>query len=170
MAELEELEDLEELARLKGRALNWLEKMGSCLSWKVIGPDIHNPYAPVLPERMLFELAYRTERLKKILTVRCMCEGYEVMQIKNLQSPMIITDHPCVNAMTYAEIYEFLEEYGVNKKVEEEITRIQEEIKALLGKKEQEEENDKSPKARKNKPGKKESQKVGNKGFRVIKK
>ena len=52
---------------------NWFDKMDGYLNWKILGPDINNPYAPYMSDKMLADIAYRDEAIRAHLILKCMC-------------------------------------------------------------------------------------------------
>lgn len=112
--------------------------MEGYLHWKIIGPDINNPYAPKMPDRVLTELAHREDSLRRRLSIRCMCDGYEVMFIRNLGSPSVKTDHPCIGDLSIPQIFDYLEREGIEARVQQEVLRIQAELREELKRREQE--------------------------------
>lgn len=113
---------------------SWFDKMEGYLDWKIVGPNIHNPYERTFSTRMIAQLAFDRALLKQLLLIRCLCDGFEVMVIENLSAPTIITDHPCVNALGKAAIMEYLQANGFAEEIESEIDRIQAEMREELAK------------------------------------
>lgn len=128
-------ENLDEV-RQRRRKGNWFEKMDGFLNWKVIGPDIHNPFGPAISDRVLLELAHKRDVLRKQFNLRCMCDGHEVLMIKNIEAPQINTDHPCISELSRAEIFDYLDEHGVTDQINKEMDRVQQEIKDELKRRE----------------------------------
>ena len=107
------------------RKKNWFQKMDGLLDWKVIGPDIYNPFQKPFSDSALSELIDNKEKLKGLLDIRCLVDGYEVMIVRNLAAPRIRSDHPCIAAMPKWEILEAMEAQEVHAKVSETLDKIQ---------------------------------------------
>lgn len=121
---------------------NWFEKMDGYLHWKAIGPEIHAPYRAPLSDRVLVDLAYRSNALLRLIDLRCMCDGFEVLHIKNLTSPIFITDHPCISVIPKFEMIDYLERSGIMKIVDDEVEKKRGEILAELAKRDLEVEDE----------------------------
>lgn len=114
------------------RRQNWFELMEGYVVWKVVGPEITNPFASPIPDNVLVQLASRSEKLMGAMTLRCLCDGHEVLQIKNLAKPIFITEHPSISAMPKDDVLRHLTVCGVEDIVRKELARIQGEIKNEL--------------------------------------
>lgn len=123
----------------------WFDKMAGYLHWKIIGPDINNPYTPRMSDKILSELAYQQDALRRRLVLRCMCDGYEVLQIKNLCSPMVKTDHPCISSISAPDLLSYLLREGIEDRINQEVARIQAEMKEELKRREQEDRENPQP-------------------------
>lgn len=110
----------------------WLHKMGDYLEWKVLGPNIRDPYQTPLTDKQLEQMLTSEDSLKRHLNLRCLCDGYEVLLIRNLAKPTIRTDHPCLTTLTQAEAISYVDEVGLNEVVTEEMNHIRNEIQEEL--------------------------------------
>ena len=72
------------------------------------------------------------ESLKKVSSLRCMCDGYEVLMMRDLVDPIICSDHPCITMMSYSDILEYIELSGVSQKVVEDLEKAQNFIREEL--------------------------------------
>ncbi len=133
----------------------WLELMEGSLNWKIIGPDVKNPYGPILSYRNLLDLANRPEAVRRQLSLKCLVDGYEILMVINLVNPILSTDHPCLTKMSREELFEYIEDYGIEDRIQAEIKRIQDDVRQLLARKDNEpEQNSKSPRKNKKYKGK----------------
>lgn len=123
MDSLKEVEDQEIEPLPRKRRPNWFEQMDGFLNWKVIPPDIHNPFKPPMADRILLELAYNPTALRAMTNLRCMCDGYEVLLIKNLETPLFRTDHPCISSLSRSDIMDFIDNSGLNEKINTELEK-----------------------------------------------
>lgn len=115
---------------------NWFDLMGTAIRWKILGPEINNPFRTPLSDRTLVELAHRPNALLRNFNLRCMCEGYEVLLIRNLATPIFVTDHPCIAVLPEREVFAYLDRMGIMRQLEEEMARCREEIAAELKRRE----------------------------------
>ena len=152
------------------KGINWLLKMDEYLNWKIVGPDINNPYAAPLSTATVASLAREKDALKKLFVLRCLCEGYEVLLVRNLTHPSIETDHPCLSGMSKQKLFEFLGEKGISEKIEAEVDRVQQEFLDELSKREtvESKESKKKKKEKKEKKEDKGSSDNSKTGYRVI--
>ena len=111
---------------------NWFEQMDGFLSWKLVPPNITDPFSPPIPDHVLQELARNARALRRLCTVRCLCDGYEIMSIKNLSAPIIRTDHPCITSMPRRDILGFLKRSGISQRIDEEIRNVRAQIEEEL--------------------------------------
>jgi hypothetical protein len=110
----------------------WFDRMNGYLKWKVIGPDIHNPFKPPPALSVLSRMANNREFLCQHISVRCTCDGYEVMRISNPNIPRIESDHPCITTTPIDEIIFYLQRHHLDEFIETELNRLQSEIKNYL--------------------------------------
>lgn len=115
---------------------HWLFKMDGYLDWRVIGPQINNPYEIAFPDRVLDAMVKYREVVRSHLKVRCLCDGHEVLRIDNLVMPILFTDHPCLVGTPKRIVLGFLAFYGIEDEIERTIDRIQEEVREELHKRE----------------------------------
>ncbi len=99
--------------------------MGDAIKWKVNSPDFNNPYQAPISDIALVRLIQNEAERLKTCDLRCLVDGYEVMAIKNLHSPILHTSHPCISAMPRKQIYGFL-------KLPELVELVQTELQKLL--------------------------------------
>ncbi len=105
---------------------NWLDKMQSFLTWSIKGPEFDNPYASPISDKLLVAMIENFEVLQEHITVRCTCDGAQILTIKNIAKPIVKTDHPCVNDLSATEILMAAERLGVPKIIVEQASRIRE--------------------------------------------
>jgi hypothetical protein len=105
---------------------NWLDKMQSFLTWSIKGPEFDNPYASPISDKLLVAMIENFEILQEHITVRCTCDGAQILTIRNLAKPIVKTDHPCVNSLTQLEILMAAERLGVPKIIVDQASRIRE--------------------------------------------
>lgn len=115
---------------------HWLHKMQGYLDWKIIAPRLNNPYEKAIPDRQLFQMSQKPEKIRQVLKVRCLCDGHEVLRIDNLETPILTTEHPCLTNLPRGWIMAHLEEIGLEDEIERTIERLQREIKEELGRRE----------------------------------
>jgi hypothetical protein len=144
------------------RRENWFEKMDGFLDWKIISPDLFSPFRPLLTDIKIQELAFNKNALKRMIDLRCLCDGHEVLLIKNARSPAIKTDHPCIAVLTKDEILQHM------ARIEHEVERIQKILQEEITQRDQEE-MAKFETRKKAKKKDKEKRK-DNSGYRIIRK
>jgi hypothetical protein len=147
---------------------NWFEKMEGFLDWKIISPDLFSPFRPLLSDLKIQELAFNKNALKRLIDLRCLCDGHEVLLIKNVRLPVIKTDHPCIAVLSKDEILDHVEAEGHLARIEHEIDRIQKILREEITQRDQEEVT-KLERRRKIKKKDKEK-KRDQTGFRIIRK
>jgi len=106
--------------------------MDGYLKWKILGPDITNPFKTPLPFHTLHRMVNQREYLYQHIQVRCMCDGYEVMVIFNPNQPRISTDHPTLSSMKRSDIVDYIRRSNLDEHFDSEIDRIEEEIRTYL--------------------------------------
>lgn len=110
----------------------WFDHMNGYLTWKVFGPDIHNPYSKEIPYRQLQRMASEWDFLNQYIHVRCLCDGYEVMTLNNPLAPRITSNHPCVSSMKREDIVDFMSMTKIFETIAVEAQKIQDEIREHL--------------------------------------
>lgn len=110
----------------------WLERMHPLLQWQIIAPRPDNPYGNPLSDAVLKELTEDKLALMKRVGLRCLFDGEEVLNIKNLVSLNYETTHPNLTTMKKSECEWYLIEYGIVDMIEREINAIQENFRAIL--------------------------------------
>lgn len=106
----------------------WFEKMAGYLVWKIMTPDLSNPFRPHMSDKSLQELTENEDRIKKLLDIKCFCDGYEILTLKNYLNPKCVTDHPSLTKVTVKEVMNMLEVQGVTHKIDEELKKVKEGI------------------------------------------
>ena len=168
--EYEDFDEFDEPVREKKKRANWFEQMEGFLNWTVIPPDITNPFKPPLPDRVLLELAYNPAALRSMSNLRCLCDGYEVLMIKNLETPIFRTDHPCISSLGRGEIMDYIERSGIHEKINTELSKVRKQIVDEINTREIESEDRGTVKRKLRKKEKKPKwpKSSGGSGFRVI--
>lgn len=128
----------DESAELRESQKTWFDHMTGYLKWKILGPDINNPFKPPVSYHLLTRMANQREYLAQHIQIRCMCDGYEVMIIANPANPRVTSSHPCISSMPHDLIFDYITRAQLDEFIEEEIDRITEEIKEHLAKRTQE--------------------------------
>jgi len=103
----------------------WFEKMGDAIMWKVVAPDFHNPYQIPFTDRALVDLSSSEQARLKACDVRVLCDGYEVLSIKNLYSPQVFSSHPCISVMPRNKILDELKNETVAFHIKAELEKLQ---------------------------------------------
>ena len=107
----------------------WFDLMTGYLKWKVIGPDIHNPFKPPIPLSNLSRMLSQREYLCQHVTIRCMCDGYEVMMIVNPYLPRIVSNHPCISQIPVGDIIDYLQRHNLDDFIGAELEKLEAEIR-----------------------------------------
>lgn len=107
----------------------WLEQMSSCLTWKVVGPDISNPFQPPFALEALQLLVERREKLNEKIEIRCLADGFEVLAVKNYHRLDIQTDHPCLTKLSRSDLDSYLKESGVAGVINAHVDKIEEQLR-----------------------------------------
>ena len=106
----------------------WIDKMQGYLKWKVNGPEFHNPYAPRISDAQLNRMVASSTYLRENIELRCTCDGYEVLLLKNLEKPRVRCDHPCLNVLTRRQIIDAIGRYGIQDFLESELGKIRRDL------------------------------------------
>jgi hypothetical protein len=146
----------------------WFDKMGDALQWKVEVPNLFNPYQIPIPDRVLVQLSTNNEARRKACNLRCLCDGYEVLNVRNIDSPLLSTSHPCISAMTRNEILDHLTSKHIQDLVAFELDKLQVQATEELARREAEERKSQPASKTQKKKAKKEAPKKDGPGFRVI--
>ncbi len=147
---------------------NWFDKMGDVIEWKVVTPDLDSPFQMPLTERVLQDLSTNEKARRKACDLRCLCDGYEVMLIKNLNSPQFSTSHPCISSMPKNAVLAQLKLAHVEAAIASELEKLR--VGALQELDRRAKEAERNP-LRKRKSAKKEEKKPQEKSatsFRII--
>lgn len=110
----------------------WFDHMTGYLRWKVIGPDIFNPYKVLPPLHVLKRMTNDLDFLGQFINVRCLCDGFEVMNIQNPCLPRVWTDHPVILRLDMHIIGNYMRRTGIDEFIHSEMVRIQEEVTTLV--------------------------------------
>lgn len=148
----------------------WLELMEGFILWKVVGPDLTSPYRPFMSDRTIYKLATDREELKKLFTLRCLCDGYEVLKVRNLIAFNIDTNHPCLTHLTKAELKDHLARYEVEQKIEEEVDKAHALLQSELTQRDKEAEASGGKKKKKEHAEPSKDRKSKDANYRVIRK
>lgn len=108
----------------QNREKTWFEKMEGYLNWKIITPDLSNPFRPYMSDKALSDLSESEDRIRKLFDIKCFCDGYEIFTLKNYLAPRCVTEHPSLTKVTVDEVMALLEVQGVTQKVEEELEKV----------------------------------------------
>jgi hypothetical protein len=106
----------------------WLDKMQGYLKWKVNGPQLNNPYAPRISDTQLKRMIGNPNYLRENLELRCTCDGYEVLLLKNLEKPRVRCDHPCLNVLSRRQIVEAIGRHGIQEFLDTQIAKVHKEL------------------------------------------
>lgn len=152
----------------------WFDQMTGYLKWKIVGPDIHNPFKTPLPIHLLNRMSNSREFLNQHIQIRCMCDGYEVMMLSNPNHPRISSNHPCISAVDQHLIVDYIQRAGLDQIFDAEIDKIQEEIREHLSTRGKEKEDrttflDKEKISEVSKAPKSNKEVSQSKNFRVVK-
>ncbi len=112
-----------------GEHQTWLDKMGTYLRWKVIGPDIKNPFAPAISDMALRRVLAEPQLMYEQLDLRCTCDGHEVLYMRNIARPFIRSDHPCIRLLNQVDLLDAISRQDINDLIAEEADRIYQEFK-----------------------------------------
>ncbi len=107
----------------------WFDLMTGYLKWKVIGPDINNPFKPPIPLANLTRMLNQRDYLCQHVTIRCMCDGYEVMMIVNPNLPRVISNHPCISTIPIGDIIDYIQRHHLDDVIEAELDKLEAEIR-----------------------------------------
>ena len=107
----------------------WFDHMTGYLNWKVIGPDITNPFKTPHTLGTLNRMASQRDFLCQFVSIRCMCDGYEVMIISNPEKPRVLSNHPCISNMEVTEIVDYLHRHNLDDFIASQIDQIEQEIR-----------------------------------------
>ncbi len=107
----------------------WFDLMTGYLKWKVIGPDINNPFKAPIPLSNLSRMLNQRDYLCQHVTIRCMCDGYEVMMIINPNIPRIVSNHPCISTIPVGVIVDYLQRHHLDQVIESELEKLEAEIR-----------------------------------------
>jgi hypothetical protein len=119
-------------AQIDDSRKTWFDHMTGYLKWKILGPDINNPFKSPLPLHQITRMANQRDYLAQHVQIRCLCDGYEVMIIANPGNPRIISSHPCISTMPQEVIVDYINRTGLDEFINNEIDRIGDEIRDHL--------------------------------------
>ena len=105
---------------------SFLVRMHSFLQWKVLAPDVSNPFERKFSDKALQELANDKEVLMKYLELKGLMDGDEVFHLVGIKAiKEVKTDNPYIRSMTKAEIKQYLQDYGIMEVVNQQMDDIQ---------------------------------------------
>ena len=107
---------------------SWLDHMTGYLSWRVTGPDIHNPYKALPSTATLKRMTSDAPFLMQHICIRCSCDGHEVMVIVNPDAPRIQSNHPSVASLSNRDVIGYLHRNNLDQTIADEIEKIRLEI------------------------------------------
>ena len=116
------------------KKISWFDKMEGSLQWKFIPPELSNPYKPAISDQTLQEWFDNPSALRKASAIKVICDGFEILYMKNLIAPMICSDHPCISGLPQSEILDYIARSSVHGKIEEDLLKIRAEIEEELKK------------------------------------
>lgn len=105
--------------------LQWLQKNQANIKWKLVGPNIQNP----------FDMAASTEKLREyvmdrsLLLERCSVHAHmdetTIMRITDLNTFAFASEHPNLMGLSSEDLQRFLEASGTWKSLQEGVINIQ---------------------------------------------
>lgn len=112
--------------------VEWFQRMGDALKWRLITPDFTSPFRPSYSDLTLSNFAKSIDALLKACELKCICEGYEVLHARNLKAFIISTDHPCLTSLKNGDFAYYLRESGIFQDIVTQLESVQEMLRAEL--------------------------------------
>ncbi|NMC62946.1 MAG: hypothetical protein GYA55_07230 [SAR324 cluster bacterium] len=140
----QEFDNSEELLADKGTEeavddfeASWLDRMHSFLRWQIIAPKPSVPFGKSISDSVLKELIECKEVLIRLIKMRGMIEGDELVMVggldpKSPRSLTIETDNPSISSLSKADFHSYFERRGVYTWIFKELEETQKSYKEEL--------------------------------------
>jgi len=116
---------------------SWLDRMHSFLRWQIIAPKPNVPFGKSISDSVLKELIDSKEALIRLIKMRGMIEGDELVMVggldpKSPRSLTIETDNPSISSLSKADFHSYFERRGVYAWIFKELAEAQDSYKEEL--------------------------------------
>lgn len=113
-------------------AIAWLQKNQANIKWKLVGPNIQNPFDVAASTERLQEYVYDINLLKENCSVQAYMDDTTIIKITDLNFFEFSSEHPNLNGLAREELQRFLESSGTWKIIQAEIRKVQDSCKAEI--------------------------------------
>jgi len=107
----------------------WLDKMHSTIVWRLIGPNIKNPFDSNVTETKLEDYSTDRSTLMEVCEVQAYMDETVILKVLDLTDLTIETVHPNLVNLDRDSLSRYLKESGVWDFIEDEFKKLQEECR-----------------------------------------
>lgn len=117
-------------------AIAWLQKNHANIKWKLVGPNIQNPFDVAASTSRLQEYVHDLNALKENCSVQAYMDDTTIIKITDLSFFEFSSEHPNLNGLGREELQTFLESSGTWKTIQAELRKVQDNCRAEINSRE----------------------------------
>ncbi|MCO6431959.1 MAG: hypothetical protein J5J00_13960 [Deltaproteobacteria bacterium] len=112
--------------------IKWLSANNSSIKWRLLGPNIANPFDSQAADSRLEEFVADRSALMEVCSIQALMDETAIVKISDLISFRFETEHPNLMDLSPEELKRFLETSGVWENISKEFKALQESCRAEL--------------------------------------
>ena len=116
--------------------VSWLERNKASIKWKLVGPNIQNPFDIAASTERLMEYVQDPSLLKEKCSVQAYMDETTIITVSDLNVFTFSSDHPNILGLTREELQTFLEKSGTWKVLAGDLKKVQEQCKQEIASRE----------------------------------
>lgn len=105
--------------------LAWLEKNHSVIRWRVIGPNVRNPFDSASSDQKLETYASDRSTLMEACQVQAAMDDTILIKITDLSVFKFSTEHPYLVDLSREDLRRYLDKSGIAKMIQDELSKLQ---------------------------------------------
>ncbi len=117
-------------------AISWLERNKNSIKWKLVGPNIQNPFDVAASTERLMEYVHDLTLLREKCSVQAYMDNTTIINVTDLNVFTFATDHPNLVGLTREDLQNFLEASGTWKSLHGDIKKVQDRCKEEIANRE----------------------------------
>lgn len=111
------------------KGFQWLEKVHSSVRWRLVTPNIHNPFDSASSNQKLEEYASDRTSLTAVCQVHADMDDTTILRITDFDLMQFDTEHPNLVGLTREDLQRYLQKSGVRDFVLKELAKFQQACK-----------------------------------------
>ena len=110
----------------------WLEKSHPNIKWRLIGPNIRNPFDSLTTDLKLESYTSDRYALMEVCQVMAIMDESTILKITDLDSLQFLTEHPNLVSLQREDLDAYLKTSGVWDKISADFNELQKECRREL--------------------------------------